>query len=403
MYDPARHLTLRPDPWDADTARSAIAEIVADALGAVGPDGFWPPHPRDEDSAEREASVYMGAAGMVWALDYLRRNGATAQGRDFTPLLEGILEVNREAVARFGDLGFYASLLVGDLGVLLVKMRLAPSTDTADAIHRRIQDNLALPPLELMWGTPGSMLAALFMAEMTREERFIALYRRQAAHLLAALVDSEVGPVWPQFFGTYEQRYLGAVHGFAGNAAALLMGWTRLTDDERERTLAAIGRTVPATAHESEDGVNWPAFAIAGVKPDQVQHCHGAPGMVTVFADMPTATPELDRLLRRGGDLIWNAGPLAKGSNLCHGTGGNGYAFLKLHRRFGDSLWLERARAFAMTAIAQCREARAEHGRGRYSLWTGDIGLAIYLWDCLRAGPGFGLKTEARFPTVDVF
>jgi hypothetical protein len=48
-----------------------------------------------------------------------------------------------------------------------------------------------------------------------------------------------------------------------------------------------------------------------------------------------------------------------------------------------------------MTAIAQCRETRAEVGRGRYSLWTGDIGLAVYLWDCLRAEP--------RFPTVDVF
>jgi hypothetical protein len=48
-----------------------------------------------------------------------------------------------------------------------------------------------------------------------------------------------------------------------------------------------------------------------------------------------------------------------------------------------------------MTAIEQCRDARAEYGRGRYSLWTGDIGLAVYLNDCV-AG-------SARFPTVDVF
>src|SRR5580700_599371 len=61
----------------------------------------------------------------------------------------------------------------------------------------------------------------------------------------------------------------------------------------------------------------------------------------------------------------------------------------------GDPIWLERARAFAMTAIAQCREARAELGRGRFSLWTGDVGLAIYLWDCITAQP--------HFPTVDVF
>jgi len=116
--------------------------------------------------------------------------------------------------------------------------------------------------------------------------------------------------------------------------------------------------------------------------------------MVTVFADAPFTSPALEELLIEGGRFTWAAGPLAKGSNLCHGTGGNGYAFLKLYRRTKDHLWLERARAFAMTAIAQCREARGELGRGRYSLWTGDPGFAVYLRDCLTATP--------RFPTADV-
>jgi DUF1680 family protein len=75
--------------------------------------------------------------------------------------------------------------------------------------------------------------------------------------------------------------------------------------------------------------------------------------------------------------------------------GGNGYAFLKLYRRTGDMRWLSRARVFAMTAIAQCREARVTHGQGRYSLWTGDLGLAVYLRDCISGEPAF--------PTVDVF
>ena len=117
--------------------------------------------------------------------------------------------------------------------------------------------------------------------------------------------------------------------------------------------------------------------------------------MVTTFADAPFSSPQLEALLVEGGHFTWAAGPLAKGSNLCHGTGGNGYAFLKLHRRTGDAIWMERARAFAMTAIAQCRAARAELGRGRFTLWTGDPGLAVYLWDCLTGEP--------RFPTIDVF
>ena len=39
-----------------------------------------------------------------------------------------------------------------------------------------------------------------------------------------------------------------------------------------------------------------------------------------------------------------------------------------------------------MTAIVQYRGAQIAVGRGRYSLWTGDVGLAIYLWDCITRG-----------------
>jgi hypothetical protein len=53
---------------------------------------------------------------------------------------------------------------------------------------------------------------------------------------------------------------------------------------------------------------------------------------------------------------------LTKGANLCHGTRGNGYAFLKLYRRFGDKKWLEPARAFAMHGVAQTAAYLATHG-----------------------------------------
>jgi hypothetical protein len=88
-------------------------------------------------------------------------------------------------------------------------------------------------------------------------------------------------------------------------------------------------------------------------------------------------------------------GPLAKGSGLCHGTAGNAYAFLVLHARTGDTRWRDRARSFAMHAIAQFEQETVRAGRLRHSLWTGDIGLAIFLFDCLRQ--------RAKFPTLDVF
>ena len=50
-------------------------------------------------------------------------------------------------------------------------------------------------------------------------------------------------------------------------------------------------------------------------------------------------------------------------------------------------MWLDRARFFAMTAISQYRETRERYGRGRYSLWTGDIGLATLSGTVLTADP----------------
>jgi len=98
-------------------------------------------------------------------------------------------------------------------------------------------------------------------------------------------------------------------------------------------------------------------------------------------------------VLVAGGELAWRAGPLAKGGGLCHGTAGNGYTFLKLFERTGDERWLDRARAFAIHAAEQVERTRAAHGRGRYTLWTGDVGTALYLSSCL--------TTTAAIPTLD--
>jgi lanthionine synthetase-like protein len=307
-----------------------------------------------------------------------------------------LLEASRAELPACGDYAAHGSLLFGDLGTALLVMRLDPSAAIADLVHARAEANTTLPVRELMWGMPGSMIACLHMAAMTGEARWRELFSRQAGRLLADLEQTDDGPLWTQDLYGRRLRYLGPVHGYAGNMIALLRGWAWLDDRQRARVAAAVPATLAANAWRSEHGTSWHAV-VAGrdTPPSLCQHCHGAPGMVTTFADAPFTSPELEELLREGGRFVWAAGPLAKGSNLCHGTAGNGYALLKLHRRTGDAIWLERARAFAMTAIAQYREARRHYGRGRYSLWTGDIGLAVYLWDCVTAEP--------RFPTIDVF
>lgn len=387
------------EKWDEGAARAAIAAIASDTYAHFDAERFWPAHPLDEWARDGDTTLYWGATGCIWALDYLASEGAIEPEKDFAPLLPALLERNRAAVAAIAPLArldaTQASLLIGDIGPLLLAMRLAPAAEIADELHTRIAANLALPSAELMWGVPGTMLACLFLHERRGEPRWCALYVSQAEKLLGELEETECGPMWTQTLYGRTFRFLGLVHGFAGNMLALLHGWDWLTGQQRARIRDVLARTLPANAAQSAGSANWRADAFGPMEAKLVQICHGAPGIIVASADARAITEELRSLLIAGGECVWRTGPLAKGSNLCHGTGGNGYALLKLFALTGDEIWLRRARDFAMQAIAQWRTAQAQYGRGRYSLWTGDPGLAIFLWDCVNAVP--------RFPTLDVF
>jgi len=81
-------------------------------------------------------------------------------------------------------------------------------------------------------------------------------------------------------------------------------------------------------------------------------------------------------------------------AGFCHGTSGNGFALLKAFARTGNELWLERARPFAVHALAQAERIATANGHRGYSLFTGDVGTALFAAACLDADP--------RFPIVDV-
>jgi uncharacterized membrane protein YsdA (DUF1294 family) len=396
MFDPERHATVTTTPWDPEQVRQAIQAIVTDAEDRFDPIRFWPAHPLDDHVPDGTTGLYFGAAGIIWAMEFLKQEGAARHGLDFAPLLPRLLENNRgefTAIARQSGIEPQrCSYLFGDAPILLMML---PDQAAADQLYNRIEGSSKLPVLELMWGAAGTMTACAIAHARTGEDRWRTLYLAQAARLLAGLDQTELGPVWNQDLYGQVRRYLGPVHGYAGNMRALLAGWDWLTDAGRTLIRQVVLETLTANAVREGDGVNWKPIASDDPAPPLVQHCHGAPGMVTTLADPRLASPELTALLEAGGRFTWRAGPLAKGTNLCHGTGGNGFALLKLHALTGDALWLDHARAFAMTAIEQWRAASAEYGRGRYSLWTGDVGLACYLHECL-AG-------SARFPTIDVF
>ena len=56
---------------------------------------------------------------------------------------------------------------------------------------------------------------------------------------------------------------------------------------------------------------------------------------------------------------------------------------------------------FSLHAAGQVDQQRVMHGQGRHSLWTGDLGVACVLQDCLPDdGGGDGL---GGFPSLDRF
>jgi len=237
------------------------------------------------------------------------------------------------------------------------------------------------------------MHAALAMHEWTGDEFWRELFHSSARALEEALIDGPQGnSLWSQDLYGRRTRYLGAGHGFAGNAGVLVRGLDLFALGERAKWIERIVKTTLATARREGSLANWPAL-LESARDERflVQWCHGAPGFVTSLAALPDS--RIDEVLLAAGELVWKAGPLRKGASFCHGTAGNGYTFLKLFARTGDQLWLDRARAFAMHAIEQSDAHAASYGMRRYSLYTGDAGVAIYLARCIEG--------KADWPSLD--
>ncbi len=358
------HEPLIDRDWDPALAGEAIRAIVADAEAAEQ-DAAWPGHPLDDVPADsRLTSLYLGAAGIIWAL------AALGSSLDAPAAIEAAL-CRCRAGPDF-DSSHPSSLLIGEAGVLVVADRLAARVADHDRLRELVRENREHPTWELMWGSPGTILVARACG---LEDEW-----RESAELLYAHWD-ESTDMWAGDLYGNPQDYIGPVHGFAGNVHAL----RGFVGDEALR--ARVAKLLNRTASREDGMVNWPPRdrPLSKEPPRiRVQWCHGAPGIISTLGDLMPI-----ELAIAGGELIWRAGPVRKGSGLCHGTAGNGYAFLKLHALTRDPRWLDRARRFGMHAIEQVHRGRAALGRGRYTLFTGDVGVALYLRACLDADPDF--------------
>jgi Lanthionine synthetase C-like protein len=386
LYEPAQFEPLTEDRWDPARIEDAIAAIVADADAAFDSDALWPAHEWDgwEEPLPLK-NLYVGAAGVIWALDALRRRGHAETSLDLAAAALRTLELGRAEPDSTADEHYHpAALLRGETGPLLVAFRLAYDPALADDLHALVRANVANRTDDVMWGAPGTLLAALAMGEWTGEPRW-----EEAAHESAAELRARRGDDW-LWRQDDDYRGLGTVHGAAGNTLVLL----RLEPDDA--LAAETAAVLTRTAFREGDLANWPGSPrpqLARPRDGRIclQWCTGAPGVLAGAWDY------LDEdLLLAGAELTWRAGAHGdeKGHGICHGTSGNGFALLKALARTDDERWLVRARRFAVHALAQAERLAAANGRRRYSLFTGDVGTALFAAACL--------DLDMRYPILDI-
>jgi hypothetical protein len=377
LHDPRAHEPLVDAAWKPHEVEAAIRAIAAEADAALMGGDWWPWHPLDVEADDPDVvhGVYIGAAGVLWALDHLARAGLHEPAHDYATRAAQALDGYRSRPEFEGP---RPSLWMGEGGIALVAWLLGPTAELAD----RLAQIVAVPPepdsLELMWGSPGLLVIADAMLDRTGDKSWA-----NAWSAIAGRLDPTTSEI------------LGPAHGMTGTVAALARRPELLPADRLARDATAV---LSATAVRENGQANWPASSKDPLaEPDgsiRTQWCHGAPGIVASSAGLPPDR-HLDELLLAGGELTWRAGPLKKGAGLCHGTAGNGLALLKLFTRTGDELWLDRARRFASHSATQVEQARRSYGHGRFTLWTGDLGTAIYLERCLRA--------SSDVPTIDAW
>src|SRR5919197_895654 len=187
LYEPAQFEPLIDESWVPARVEDAIAAIVSDADAAFDPGTLWPAHEWDgQEEPLPLKSLYAGAAGVIWALDTLRRSGHAESSLDLAAAAAHTLELKRTAPDFTADEHYHpASLLCGETGPLLVAFRLTSDPELADDLHVLVRANVDNPTDDISWGAPGTLLVALAMGESSGEPRWEDAARESAAALRA--------------------------------------------------------------------------------------------------------------------------------------------------------------------------------------------------------------------------
>ena len=258
---------------------------------------------------------------------------------------------------------------------------------------------------ELLYGAAGTLYALGFILKHWPETTQKALIIASIQRIAEKTVEKKDGNNELHFRYPFHggDSYIGAAHGIIGILYVLfqLREYLPNNDNIFIPTLEYLIKLQFPTG-------NFPA--IEGPEVDDTVHfCHGGPGAVPMLClayQIYNHQDYLQAALRAGED-IWRRGLLKKGRGICHGTAGNGYAFISLFNVTGEEVWLNRALIFAEimgydqnyeNVVRRFDDPQrktlgiADHP---YSLMEGLAGTICFYIDCLN-------PLEAMYPTYDI-
>ncbi|KAJ0096506.1 hypothetical protein Patl1_28241 [Pistacia atlantica] len=245
---------------------------------------------------------------------------------------------------------------------------------------------------DLMYGRAGFLWAALFInkylgPETLPNELLMPIVDAVLAGGRAGASDNTACPLMYRWHGT---RYWGAANGLAGILQVLLH--FPLSEEDAGDVKGTLSYMM---SNRFPHSGNYPVSE-GNPRDKLVQWSHGATGIAITLCKASQVFPS-DREFRNAaieaGEVVWKNG-LVKKVGLADGAAGNAYAFLSLYRLTGESIYEERAKAFA----SFLELLTADHGRGAdhgFSLYQGLAGAACFWFDLLA-------PANSRFPGYEL-
>src|SRR3954449_5065027 len=219
LFDPRAHERAVEAAWDPAAMAAEVGLVARDADAALRERDWWPWHPLDVEEGDPDVvhGVYIGASGVLWALDRLARAGLHSPGHDYGALAVDVLASYLERPEFDGP---HPSVWLGESGIALVAWLLAPSEAVAGRLAGIVDAELQPDTTELMHGSPGLLLVADAMLEHSGDPRWAGAWSAIAERLMERRGERASG-LWTQRLRERTEEILGAAQGSAGVVAAL--------------------------------------------------------------------------------------------------------------------------------------------------------------------------------------